>query len=229
MRILVIEDDRDLADSLEQALKHELFAVDVARCGQDGIKWSREENYACIILDIALPDTNGLDVLKEIRGGGKKTPVIMLSVEDDPERKAEFLNAGADDFVSKHAYSSSELVARIRVQLRKQENREAEEGDDGIHTLTVGDLVVDTQHHRVTRGGERIGLRPKEYMLLEYMMRNAGIPLSQHMILEHVWDMNYDPVSNAVESQIKNLRKKVDAHHERKYIHTVYGVGYVVE
>lgn len=218
MRILLVEDSKEIVNFLKPSLEAELFAVDVAEDGERGSSLGRTNDYDLIILDNILPKKSGLDVLREIRAKGKNTPIVVLSVKSEATTKVELLNAGADDYLSK-PFSLEELLARIRALLRRPKQIE---GD----ILTIDDLSLDIKKQTVTRGRKDIYLTRKEYMLLEYLLRNKGIVLSRGMIMEHVWDMSVDPFSNTIESHILSLRRKIDRPNKKKLIYTVSGRGY---
>jgi DNA-binding response OmpR family regulator len=220
MRLLLIEDDTDISAFLKRSLEQEYFAVDVAEDGEKGSYLARLNDYDVIVLDNVLPIKDGIEVCREIRAGGKSTPILVLSVKSETTRKVELLNAGADDYLTK-PFSFEELLARIRALLRRPETLE---GD----IFTVGDLALDTRRHTVTRGGKAIYLTRKEFMLLEYLMKHPGIVLSRGMLLEHVWDMSMDPFTNTIESHILSLRRKIDAKGKSKLIHTLTGRGYKI-
>lgn len=220
MRILVVEDEQAIVDFLKKSLEQECFVVDVARDGEQGAYLAKTNDYDAVILDYMLPKKNGKEVCKEIRDRGKTFPIIMLTVRGEVSDKVELLNLGADDYLVK-PFSLEELLARVRALLRRPKKTETD-------MLTIDDLTLDSKKHTVKRGGKEVYLTRKEFMLLEYLMRNEGAVLSRGMILEHVWDMNADPFSNSIESHIASLRKKVDTKNE-KLIHTVPSRGYKIE
>lgn len=221
MRVLIIEDEQDIANSLKKNLETEFFAVDIAADGEIGLKFAIANNYDIIILDNVLPKKEGIEVCRGIRLAGKKIPIIMLSAKSETETKIELLNAGADDYLTK-PFSFIELLARLRALLRRPAIIEGE-------IMKIDDLTLDNKKHKVKRGDEEIYLTRKEFSLLEYLMKNQGDSLSRGMILEHVWDMNADPFSNTIESHILSLRKKIDSKSKKKLIHTVSGSGYKIE
>ena len=220
MRILVVEDEKQIADRLKIGLESEFFVVDVAEDGEKGSYFGRTNDYDLIILDNILPKKIGLQVCEEIRKAGKSVPIIVLSVKSDTTSKVGLLNAGADDYLNK-PFSFEELLARVRALLRRPKQVEGE-------LIKIGDLVLDTKKHIVQRGSKEIYLTRKEFALLEYLMKNAGIALSRGMIMEHVWNMNADPFSNTIESHILSLRKKIDAKGKKKLIQTAPGIGYKI-
>lgn len=221
MRILLIEDERRISKFLKATLEAELFSVDVAEDGERGSSLAIINDYDLIILDNILPKKSGLEVCTYIRTKGKNMPIIMLSVKSDTATKVELLNAGADDYVIK-PFSFDELMARIKAILRRPKHIE----DDILH---IDDLTLDTRKYIMTRGKKEIYLTRKEFMLLEYLLRNRGVVLSRGMILEHVWDMDTDPFSNTIESHILSLRRKIDPAGKKKLIHTVPGRGYKID
>lgn len=216
-----MEDEKDINNFIKVSLEAECFAVDSAEDGEAGSYLARTNDYDIIILDNMLPKKNGVEIIKEIRKEGKTVPVIMLSVRSETTTKVDLLNSGADDYLTK-PFSFQELLARIRALLRRPKNIEKD-------IINIEDLTVDYVKHKVKRAKEEIYLTKKEFMLLEYLLRNKGTVLSRGMILEHVWDMNADPFSNTVESHILNLRKKIDLPDKNKLIHTIPGRGYKIE
>jgi len=220
VRALLIEDDAGVAGFVQKGLTEAAFAVDVAGNGIDGSHLARTVAYDVIVLDLMLPGKDGFSVLKEVRESGVATPVICLTARDDLQDRVRGLDLGADDYLAK-PFSFIELLARIRAVLRRGtavvDNR-----------IAVADLVIDSLARSVRRAGRRVDLSPNEYSLLEYLARNAGTVLSRTMILEHVWDMNQDPMTNVIDVHINRLRKKIDFGFDRPLIHTVRGVGYVL-
>ncbi len=220
MRVLVVEDEEGIAKFLKAGLESEYFAVDFANDGEQGSYLARTNDYDIIILDNMLPKKNGAEVCDDIRKDGKNTPIIMLSARAEMSIKVELLNKGADDYLTK-PFSLEELLARIRALLRRPSHFSSE-------ILEIDTLVLDTKKHLVTRNGKEIYLTRKEFMLLEYLLRNKGNVVSRGMILEHVWDINVDPFSNTVESHILNIRKKINEGKCKNLIHTVPGIGYKI-
>jgi len=222
MRVLFIEDDKDIASFIMHGLKDERFAVDWADTGEKGLMWAKVNSYDVGVFDIKLPgQQDGLQVCKAIRERGKTFPIIMLSVTGDVSTKIEALNLGADDYLAK-PFSLAELLARIHALLRREKKITGPK-------LTVADLEMDTRAHTVIREGKSIQLNRKEFALLEYMMRNPGTMLTRSMILEHVWDMNADPFTNTVDVHIRFLREKIDVGRRKKLLKTVHGFGYKIE
>ncbi len=221
MRILIIEDDENINTFLQSSLESEYFVVDSAHDGDGGLYCALTNTYDLIILDSMLPNKSGLEICRELRTAGKTTPIIGLSVKSETVNKVQFLNAGADDYLTK-PFSFEELVARIRALLRRPQSIQTD-------TLEFGNLELDARKHIVRKNGIDIYLTRKEFLLLEYLMRNQGVVLTRGMILEHVWDMNADPFSNTIETHVMTLRKKIDAEQEVRLIHTVPGIGYKFE
>jgi DNA-binding response OmpR family regulator len=221
MRILIIEDHPDIARFLKQGLEARYFCADTVGSGEAGLEALQRLSYDLIILDNILPGKSGLEVCREIRLTGKAVPILILSVCDQVGTKIELLNAGADDYLNK-PFSLDELLARIRALIRRPRKLEAE-------IFTCGDLTLDTRSHNVLRSGTKVTLTRKEYMLLEFLMRNKGAVLSRNMIREHVWDLETDLYSHTIDSHIGNLRKKIDGPAKRKIIQTIPGRGYKIE
>ena len=221
MRILVIEDDKKVASFIKRGLKEENYAVDVSHNGEDKLYLSRINEYDIIILDIMLPGKDGFQVCKELRRSHVSIPIIMLTARDSIEDKVKGLDGGADDYLTK-PFAFEELLARIRALLRRNQ-------DNKINTLKVADLELNPVTHEVTRGREKINLTAREYALLEYLIRNKGKVMKETMIIEHVWDMNFDPFSNIVNVYIHHLREKIDRRFQKKLIHTIRGVGYILK
>jgi heavy metal response regulator len=220
MRFLVVEDEKRIADFLQRGLESAGYAIDVAGDGQSAIDMVHATDYDLIILDMMLPDMDGLKVLEKIRNRKASPPVLILSARGTVEDRVKGLEVGADDYLVK-PFAFAELLARVRVLLRR--------GQPTPERLQVGDLVLDCIRRRVTRDGEPIELAPKEFSILEYMMRNRGRPLSRTMIVEHVWDMDYDGLTNIVDVYIRHLRSKIDDKWSNKLIHTVRGIGYMLD
>lgn len=220
MRILLVEDEKQIADFLKMSLEAECFAVDVVSDGEKGSFWARTNDYDLLILDNMLPGKTGKEICTDVRVAGKMIPILILSVCSDTNMKVELLNAGADDYLIK-PFSLQELLARMRALLRRPLRVESK-------VLAVDNLTIDSEKHVVVRGDTKLRLTRKEFTLLEYLVKNAGVALSRGMIMEHVWDMNADPFSKTIESHILSLRRKVDTDGERKLIHTVPGLGYMV-
>jgi DNA-binding response OmpR family regulator len=221
MRILIVEDEQAILNFLKKSLESECFAVDTTMDGEKGSFLARTNDYDLIILDNMLPKKEGVQVCKEIREAKKTVPIIMLSVKSEVSTKVDLLNAGADDYLTK-PFSLEELLARMRALLRRPKPMESE-------ILKIEDLVLEPKKQTAKRGNKEVYLTRKEFILLEYLMKNQGIVLSRGMIMEHVWDMNVDPFSNTIESHILSLRKKIDVGAKEKLIHTVPGRGYKMD
>jgi two-component system copper resistance phosphate regulon response regulator CusR len=220
MRILIVEDDPKTGDYLHKGLRESGFIADLARTGVDGLHLALEHEYDMIVLDVMLPQMDGWTVLGKLRER-KQTPVLFLTARDEIPDRVRGLELGADDYLVK-PFAFAELLARVRTLLRRGPVREAE-------ILTVADLEIDVRRHRVTRAGARIDLTPKEYGLLQLLARRQGEVLSRSLIASQVWDMNFDSDTNVVDVAIRRLRSKVDDPHPAKLIHTVRGMGYLME
>ena len=222
MRILLIEDDLKLASFILKGFKEAGFAVDHCADGEDGLHMALSEPYDAAIVDIMLPKLDGFSLIDELRRRKITTPVIILSAKRSVEDRIKGLQTGSDDYLVK-PFSFAELLARVQALIRRAS------GAAEPSSLVVGDLSMDLLTRKVIRGGKKIDLPPLEFSLLEYLMRNAGNVVSKTMIMEHVWDYNFDPQTNVVEVRICKLRDKIDSDFEKKMIHTVYGAGYVLE
>src|SRR5579884_2155012 len=220
MRVLIVEDEKRIQDFLSRGLESAGYAVDVAGNGADAVEMVHATEYDLVILDLGLPDIDGLQVLEKIRNRKLSPPVLILSARDAVDDRVKGLELGADDYLVK-PFAFVELLARVRALLRR--------GQPAPERLQVGDLVLDCTRRKVVRGNESIELAPKEFGILEYMMRNKGRPLSRTMIVEHVWDMDYDGLTNIVDVYIRHLRSKIDDRYPQKLIHTVRGIGYMIE
>jgi two-component system copper resistance phosphate regulon response regulator CusR len=220
MRILVIEDEKRIADFLSRGLESGGYSVDVAGDGATALEMVHATEYDLIILDLGLPDMDGMAVLKKVRTRKTSPPVLILSARDAVDDRVKGLETGADDYLVK-PFAYVELLARVRVLLRR--------GQPTPERLQVGDLSLDCIRRKVTRAGENIELAPKEFSILEYLMRNRGRPLSRTMIVEHVWDMDYDGLTNIVDVYIRHLRSKIDEKWPDKMIQTVRGIGYMLD
>ena len=221
MHILLIEDDGEVAAYLARGLKESGHTVDHARDGEDGLHLALNARYDVLIVDRMLPGRDGLSVIGTLRAGGDTTPALVLSALGEVDDRVAGLKAGGDDYLVK-PYAFSELLARIEALGRRNLNSEVS------LRLRVADLQLDANIHRVTRGGKLIRLQPREYRLLEFLMRHAGQVVTRTMLLEQVWDFNFDPQSNVVDVHISRLRNKIDRDFEVPLLHTVRGAGYLI-
>ncbi len=219
MRILVVEDDRKVARFIGRGLEQEGYAVDVLFDGTDAGEQTRLADYDAIVLDLMLPGRSGAQVLRDIRARNPLLPVLILTAKDSIEERVAGLDAGADDYMAK-PFALAELSARLRALLRRGQPRETK--------LRVADLEMDTIRRTVTRAGRPVDLTPKEYALLEFLMRHSDRPVTRSLIVEHVWDIHFDSVSNVVEVHVNALRNKIDRGFAPPLIQTIRGVGYVL-
>jgi two-component system OmpR family response regulator len=222
MRLLVVEDDSTIASFVVKGLKEAGFAVDHAADGHQGLRLALTEPYDAAIGDLMLPGRDGLSLIEELRGRRIRTPVIILSAKREVDDRVKGLQAGGDDYLTK-PFAFSELLARVQALIRRAT------GASEPTRLVVGDLALDLVTRRVERAGRAIELRPREFALLEYLMRNAGRVVAKTMILEHVWNYSFDPRTNVVDVLVHRLREKIDRDFETKLLHTVRGIGYVVK
>ncbi len=221
MRALIIEDDQTIADFVARGLRESGFAVDRMPDGEAGLAAALQQPYDVAIVDLMLPKREGLSVIDELRRRGKSIPVLILSARRSVDDRVRGLQAGGDDYLTK-PFAFSELLARVQALVRRA-SRTPEQT-----VLTAGDLSLDLLTRKVTRAGVSIDLRPREFALLEYLLRNAGRVVSKTMILSHVWEYNFDPQTNIVDVLVSRLRDKIDRPFETKLLHTVRGVGYVI-
>jgi two-component system OmpR family response regulator len=221
MRALLVEDDDTIAAFVERGLREAGFAVDWFADGEAGFEAAIGQPYDVAVVDLMLPKRDGLSLIDELRKRGVETPVLILSARRSVDDRVRGLQAGGDDYLTK-PFAFAELVARVQALVRRA-SRAPEPT-----TLTVDDLVLDLLSRRVRRGDQIIDLRPREFSLLEYLMRNAGKVISKTMILSHVWDYSFDPQTNIVDVLVSRLREKIDRRFEKKLLHTVRGVGYVI-
>jgi two-component system, OmpR family, copper resistance phosphate regulon response regulator CusR len=221
MRVLVVEDERRIADFIVRGLKEERFAVDVAYDGEEGMYLAEINPYDVIILDIMLPKQDGISMCRQLRAKKNKTPILILTARNAVKDKVDGLNVGADDYLTK-PFSFEELIARVRVLMRRSH-------EDKTPILKVGDLELNQLKHEVKRAGKPIVLTAKEYMLLQYLMLNANQVISRPMISEHVWNEEFDSMTNVIDVHITYLRQKVDKGFKNKLIRTVRGAGYILE
>ncbi|MBW1703939.1 MAG: response regulator transcription factor [Deltaproteobacteria bacterium] len=222
MRLLLVEDDLKIASFILKGLKESGFAVDHAADGEDGLHLALNEPYDAAIIDIMLPKLDGLTLIEEIRRQNVNTPVIILSARRTVDDRIKGLRTGSDDYLTK-PFSFSELLARIQALIRRAS------GASESTSLAVGNLTMDLLTRDIKRGGKKIELQPREFSLLEYLMRNREMVVSKTMILEHVWNYDFDPQTNVIEAHICKLRDKIDKGFGIKLIHTIRGAGYVLK
>jgi len=221
MRILVVEDDPHIADFVQQGLEEAGYAVDHTADGEEGFRYALNQPYDAAVVDLMLPRRGGLDLIQSLRQRGVSTPVLILSAKRSVDERVEGLQAGGDDYLTK-PFAFAELLARVQALIRRGT------GTTEPTRLTAGPLALDLLERTATRDGEAIDLQPREFSLLEYLMRHPGQVTSKTMILEHVWDFDFTPQTNVVEVLVHRLRSKVDEGFEPKLIHTVRGAGYVL-
>ncbi|HET6271769.1 MAG TPA: response regulator transcription factor [Bacteroidota bacterium] len=221
MRILLVEDEKKVASFIRQGLEEEHYSVDVAHDGEKGLLMAESEQYDLLILDVMLPKKNGLEVIKVFRARKGTTPALMLTAKSATDDKVAGLDSGADDYLTK-PFAFAELLARVRSLLRRG-------GKEKSTVLAMADLELDTVTHKAKRAGRLIELTAKEYALLEYFLRNRDRVLSRTLISEHIWDYNFDTGTNIIDVYVNHLRNKIDSGAEKKLIHTVRGVGYVIK
>ena len=219
MRILVVEDEKKLASFIAKGLRQEGYAVDLVYDGEDAADTVGQSDYDLVVLDLMIPRRPGLEVLRHIRSETPKLPVIILTAKGDLQDRITGLDSGADDYLVK-PFAFAELSARIRALLRR--------GQTADDRLRVADLEMNVAARRVTRAEQEIDLKPKEYALLEFLLRHAHRPVTRTMIIEHVWDIHFDSVSNVVDVHINSLRNKIDKGFSPSLIHTIRGVGYIL-
>jgi len=222
MRILLIEDDVKVASLVARGLEDAGFAVDRAVDGEEGLRKALKDPYDTVIVDIMLPKLDGLSLIEDLRRKEINTPILILSAKRSVDDRVRGLQTGSDDYLTK-PFAISELLARVQALIRRT-NAVSEP-----NSLVVGDLSIDLITRVVQRGDKEIPLQPKEYALLEYLARNAGKVVSRTMIMEHVWEYNFDPMTNVVEARICKLRDKIDKDYDTKLLHTVWGAGYVLK
>ncbi len=221
MKILIVEDEKKVASFIKKGLEEEYYTVDVAYDGREGLRLALVEDYDLMIMDVMLPMKDGFTLVKEIRSEKITTPVLLLTAKDTVENKVEGLDSGADDYLTK-PFAFEELLARIRALLRRKE------GSKSL-LLKAGDLELDTQSHKVTRSGIEISLTPKEYSILEYLLRNKNHVVSRTLLSEHVYDYHFDTDTNVIDVYINKLRNKIDKQFENPLLHTIRGVGYILK
>ena len=221
MKILVVEDDRIVGQYVKRGLEEQQFHVDLVDDGLEALRLTSGGKYDLVILDLRLPGMTGFEVLRTVRDRGITTPILVLTAQDEVDHKVQALRSGADDYVTK-PFAFEELLARVEAIGRRPRQLRSSR-------LAVGDLELDTAAREVRRGDKVLELTPKEYTVLEYLMRHAGRVMSRTLITEYAWDYHFDPGTNVVDVVINRLRKKIDAGHDKKLLHTVRGVGYVIK
>ena len=221
MRLLIIEDDRDAADYIVRAFREVGHVADHAADGEEGLAMALDGDYNVLIVDRMLPKRDGLSVIGELRAKKIETPVLILSALGQVDDRVKGLRAGGDDYLPK-PYSFSELLARVEVLARRRGGRNEET------VYRVGDLELDRLSHRVTRGTEEVVLQPREFRLLEYLMKHAGQVVTRTMLLENVWDYHFDPQTNVIDVHISRLRSKIDKGFSQALLHTIRGAGYMI-
>ena len=221
MRILVVEDEKKVASFIKRGLEEEGYSVDVAYDGEEGLKMGADEGYDLILMDLMLPKKDGLEIIQDLRRQDVRTPVLCLTAKDKVDDIVSGLDSGSDDYLTK-PFAFAELLARVRALIRRGTSERGAE-------ITFADLRLDPVAHKVWRSDKEIDLTTKEYALLEYMMRNPNQTLTRSMIAEQVWDYTFDSFTNIIDVYVNYLRKKVDKDFDKKLIHTVRGVGYVLK
>ena len=221
MRVLVIEDDREIAHFLQKGLKESGHGADLVEDGEAGLEMARSGDYDVLIVDRMLPRRDGLSVVQTLRAAGSRTPVLILSALGEVDDRVKGLKAGGDDYLTK-PFALSELLARIEALARRSAPEELET------RYAVGDLVLNRLTHKVTRAGEPILLQPREFRLLEYLMKHAGQVVTRTMLLENVWDYHFDPQTNVIDVHVSRLRAKIDKTFDKPLLQTVRGAGYMI-
>ncbi len=220
MNVLVIEDDRETADFVRTVLGEAGHEVALSADGEDGLAQARDGSFDALVVDRMLPRKDGLTLVQEYRDGGGTTPALFLTALSDVDSRVEGLRAGGDDYLSK-PFAPSELVARVEALGRRQAG-----GEPPVTVLRAGDLEMDLLARKVTRAGRRIDLQPREFRLLEYLVRHAGQVVTRTMLLEKVWDYHFDPQTNVIDVHVSRLRAKIDKEFDEPLLHTVRGAGY---
>lgn len=221
MRILLVEDDKRVSSFIRRGLREEDYTVDVAEDGEQGLFLAQTGEYDLMILDLMLPKRSGLDMLQTLRSDKMATPILILTAKDEVEDKVKGLHAGADDYLTK-PFKFEELLARIHALLRRR-------GDMLPTVLRVGNLELDTLRHRVTRAGRELKLTSREYALLEFLMRHTNEVVTRTMISEHVWEHDFDSLTNVIDVHVARLRRKVDDDFPTKLLQTIHGKGYILQ
>lgn len=221
MKILVIEDEKKVASFIKKGLEEEYYIVDTAHNGKDGFELGLSGDYDLIILDLMLPFKDGISITRDLRAHNIITPILLLTAKDKIQDKVEGLDAGADDYLTK-PFAFEELIARARALLRRRENVKS-------LVLKAGELSLDTQTHKLCIGENEMDLTPKEYAILEFLMRNKNKVVSRTKLTQHVYEYNFDTDTNVIDVYINKLRGKIEQHSKTEFIHTVRGVGYVMK
>ena len=222
MRVLIIEDDQQIASFVTRGLKQAGFAVDHVSDGEEGLQMAELNPYDVMVIDIMLPGLDGFSIIESLRSKGNPTPILVLSARGSLDDKLKGFQSGSDDYLTK-PFSFSELQARLQALLRRTTRGQSQ------NVLKIGDLEMDLLSRKVSRADREIELQPREFTLLEYLMRNSGNVVSKTMILEHVWDYHFDPQTNVVDVLVHRLRTKIDKDFQIKLLHTIRGVGYVLK
>ena len=222
MRVLIVEDDQQIASFITKGLKQAGFAVDHVLDGEEGLQMAKLNPYDVMVIDIMLPGLDGFSLIKSLRSKGNTAPILVLSARGALDDKLKGFQSGSDDYLTK-PFSFSELQARLQALLRRATPGQSQ------NVLEIGDLKMELLSRRVSRGAREIELQPREFTLLEYLMRNSGNVVSKTMILEHVWDYHFDPQTNVVDVLVHRLRTKIDKDYQIKLLHTIRGVGYVLK
>ncbi len=221
MRVLIIEDDPSVAEYIIKGLKESGYVVDHAKDGNEGLELALDGNCDLLIVDRMLPFLDGLSIVRKIREAELKTPVLILSALGDVDDRVQGLRAGGDDYLTK-PFAFAELLARVEALLRRQESSVTQT------RLKVGDLEMDLLAHKVSRAGQSLNLQPREYRLLEYLMKHAGQVVTRTMLLENVWDYHFDPQTNVIDVHVSRLRQKIDKEFDKPLLNTVRGAGYML-
>ena len=221
MRILVIEDDSSVLDYIGKGLRESGFTVDQVADGKDGLYKASAEKYDALVVDRMLPGVDGLTIIRTLRGADNNTPALILSALGEVDDRVKGLRAGGDDYLVK-PFAFAELLARIEALMRRKES------GGPVTRLRVADLEMDLLSHKVTRAGKSLNLQPREFRLLEYLMKHAGQVVTRTMLLENVWDYHFDPQTNVIDVHISRLRSKIDKGFERPLLHTIRGAGYMI-
>ena len=221
MKILIVEDEKKVASFIKRGLEEELFQVDTASNGKEGLELVLHGEYDLIISDIMMPQMNGIQMVKELRNNNVETPVLLLTIKDSTKDKVEGLDSGADDYLTK-PFAFEELIARVRALLRRKEAQKS-------NVLTIDNLKMDLVAHKVLRDNKEIVLTPREYSILEYLLRNKNKIVSRTKLIEHVYDFHFDSGTNVVDVFINKLRSKIDQDPNKQLINTVRGIGYIIK